>query len=288
MYLKNVKLVNTIYSKSSNYIIIILKEGNKMLIKMNEAIAQEFISKYRNYGAQQTNLINDYFNAMEQYKKECRVNGTSPTLEEFEKIYPGNPFDIKTKTKDPLEDEIKQVLSGYTQEMLVLIETMSSNYLLNQLISNQIMENNSSIRSMVDGMESGYIFEDLNNMNEFAKTRLLQLRESDEYIKSKEYKILRLPSNIKSLIIKSFEDDLSSDKAYFCIEHDLNSEEEFLFYQKAITNQKILEIADDIKQMGQNDTGVVKIVSDHIDDMAYSSLHKSTIIIPPDSDIRKR
>lgn len=225
---------------------------------------------------------------MEQYKKECRVNGTSPTLEEFEKIYPGNPFDIKTKTKDPLEDEIKQVLSGYTQEMLVLIETMSSNYLLNQLISNQIMENNSSIRSMVDGMESGYIFEDLNNMNEFAKTRLLQLRESDEYIKSKEYKILRLPSNIKSLIIKSFEDDLSSDKAYFCIEHDLNSKEEFLFYQKAITNQKILEIADDIKQMGQNDTGVVKIVSDHIDDMAYSSLHKSTIIIPPDSDIRKR
>ena len=61
-----------------------------------------------------------------------------------------------------------------------------------------------------------------------------------------------------------------------------------MFYQKAITNQKILQIADDIKQMGQNDTGVVKIVSDHIDDMAYSSLHKSTIILPPDSDRRKK
>lgn len=259
-----------------------------MLIKMNEAIAQEFISKYRNYGAQQTNPINDYFNAMEQYKKECRVKGTSPTLEEFEKIYPGNPFDIKTKTKDPLEDEIKQVLSRYTQEMLVLMETMSSNFKLNRLILNQIMGNNSSIRSMIDGMESGYIFENLNNMSEFEKSRLLQLRESDEDIKSKSYEILKLPSNIKSLIIKSFEDDLSSDKAYFCIEHDLNSEEEFLFYQKAITNQKILETADDIKQMGQNDTGVVKIASDHIDDMAYSSLHKSTIIIPPDSDRRKK
>lgn len=259
-----------------------------MLIKKNEAIAQEFISKYRNYGVQEMNSINDYFNAMEQYKKECRVKGTSPTLEEFEKIYPENPFDIKTKSKDPLEDEIKQVLSRYTQEMLVLIETMSSNFELNQLISNQIMGNNSSIRSMIDGMESGYIFENLNNMNEFEKSRLLQLRESDEDIKSKSYEILKLPSNIKSLIIKSFEDDLSSDKAYFCIEHDLNSEEEFLFYQKAITNQKILQIADDIKQMGQNDTGVVKIVSDHIDDMAYSSLHKSTIIIPPDLDRRKK
>lgn len=259
-----------------------------MLIKMNEAIAQEFISKYRNYGAQQTNSIDAYFNAMEQYKKECRVKGTSPTLEEFEKIYPGNPFDIKTKTKDPLEDEIKKVLSGYTQEMLVLIEKMSSNFLLNQLISNQIMKNNTSIELMINDMESGCIFADLNNMNEFEKFRLLQLRESDEDIKSKSYEILKLPSNIKALIIKSFEDDLSSDKAYFCIEHDLNSEEEFLFYQKAITNQKILQIADDIKQMGQNDTGVVKIVSDHIDDMAYSSLHKSTIILPPDSDRRKK
>lgn len=99
---------------------------------------------------------------------------------------------------------------------------------------------------------------------------------------------MKLPSNIKSLIIKSFEDYLSSDKAYFCIEHDLNSKEEFLLYQKVITNQKILQIADDIKQMGQNDTGVVKIVSDHIDDMAYSSLHKSTIIIPPGSEERKK
>lgn len=73
MYLKNVKLVNTIYSKSSNYIIIILKEGNKMLIKMNEAIAQEFISKYRNYGAQQTNLINDYFKPWNNIKKNVEL-----------------------------------------------------------------------------------------------------------------------------------------------------------------------------------------------------------------------
>lgn len=77
-----------------------------MLIKMNEAIAQDFISKYRNYGVQQMNPINNYFNAMEQYKKECRIKGTDPTLEEFQEIYPENPFDIKTKTKDPLEDEL--------------------------------------------------------------------------------------------------------------------------------------------------------------------------------------
>ena len=107
-------------------------------------------------------------------------------------------------------------------------------------------------------------------------------------IKSKEHEILKLPSNIKSLITKSFDDYLSSDKAYFYIKHDLNSEEEFLFYQKTITNQKILEIADDIKQMGQNDTGVVKIVSDHIDDMAYSSLFKSVTILPTDSNRRKK
>lgn len=78
-----------------------------------------------------------------------------------------------------LEDEIKQVLSGYTQEMLVLIETMSSNYLFNRLISDQIMKNNSSIKSMVEGMESGSIFEDLNNMSKFEKIILLQLRESE-------------------------------------------------------------------------------------------------------------
>ena len=50
----------------------------------------------------------------------------------------------------------------------------------------------------------------------------------------------------------------------------------------------MFQIANDIKQMAQNDTGVVKIVSCHTDDMVYSSLHKSTIIISLDSDGRKK
>lgn len=53
---------------------------------------------------------------MERYKKECRVKETNTTLEKFEKIYSENLFDINKKSKGPLEDEIKQVLSRYTQE----------------------------------------------------------------------------------------------------------------------------------------------------------------------------
>lgn len=50
------------------------------------------------------------------------------------------------------------------------------------------MGNNSSIRLMIDGMESGYIFENLNNMSEFEKSRLLQLRESDETLNQNHMK----------------------------------------------------------------------------------------------------
>lgn len=260
-----------------------------MLIKMNEAIAQEFISKYRNYGREEVESLNHYFEAMEQYKKECRIKGISPTLEEFQKIYPVNPLDNKIKSQDGLEDEIKQILSGYTQEMLVLIEKISSNSLLNVLISDRIMKNNISIKILIDDMESGYIFEKLNNMDEFEKYRLLELRENDEDIKSKSYKILKIPSEIKSLIAKSFNDNLSSDKAYFCMEHDLKSEEEFLFYQKAINNQKMLQIGDNIKQISKSDTtGVVEMVAGQVDGMVYDSLYKSTVIISASSERGKK
>ena len=86
---------------------------------MNETLAQEFISKYRNYGEKETRSINTYFNSLQKYKEECRAKGTSVTLGKFEKIYSENTFDIKTKLKNPLEDEIKQVLNDYTQEILV-------------------------------------------------------------------------------------------------------------------------------------------------------------------------
>ncbi len=252
-----------------------------MLIKRNESLAQEFISKYGNYGIESREEIKSYIAALQKYGKECAAKGIIPSLEEFEEIYPNNPFDFTKRLNDPLENEIIEALNGYTQEMLLLIRELSSNPNLNRLIDNQITKNNNSILILTDYMKSGLIFKILNEMNEPEKSRLLQLRESEEDIK----KIEKLPSELRTLIMKSFYDDLSTDKDYFCIEHGLNSEEEFLVYLKATQNQQILELAADIRQdVSDDQTGFFTLVADAVDEMAHKALYKSIFIIPPDKD----
>ena len=251
---------------------------NKMLIKRNEALAQEFISKYGNYGIERHKDIKDYIDELQKYSKECTAKGVIPSLEEFEEIYPNNPFDFTKRLNDSLKNEIIEVLNGYTQEMLLLIKELSSNHNLNSLINDQIIKNNSSISILICDMESGLIFNTLNEMDEPEKSRLLQLRESEEDIKEIE----KLPPELRTLIMKSFYDDLSTDKDYFCIEHGLNSEEEFLVYLKATQNQQILELASDIRQdVSDDQTGFFTLVADAVDEMAHKALYKSIFIIPP-------
>lgn len=252
-----------------------------MLIKRNEALAQEFISKYGNYGIERHKDINDYIDELQKYSKECSAKGIIPSLEEFKKGYFNNTLDFTKRLNDSLKNEIIEALNGYTQEMLLLIKKLSSNHNLNSLIDNQIIKNNSSISILICDMESGLIFNTLNEMDEPEKSRLLQLRESEEDIKEIE----KIPSELRTLIMKSFYDDLSTDKDYFCIEHGLNNEEEFLGYLMATQNKQLLELASDIRQGASgNQTGPEMLVADFIDSVVNKVLHKSIFIIPPDKD----
>ena len=211
-----------------------------MPVKNNEEKAVAFLNKYAEYknnGELLVEMIASQSDLQKQEKSEFEIKRL--TLE-YEKI-----MDKSRK----LEAEIIKELKRFSQELLITIYKLTENSGIKELVKSQIRSNDITIEELNNiKLESGVIFEDLDNMSKERKLDLLKLRETEDDLEIDGTSLLKLSPVVRGYIFKSITSDLEEEKRKFMEEHGFKSEQEFEFFKETMMKKEGRRIAEEVEK----------------------------------------
>lgn len=218
-----------------------------MIIHKSDKIVAEFIEKYADYD-ELGSLLKKYEMKHKELMAKYEAENREPT--EFEKKKFDMDFnrdlaEATTRNADR-KKEIIITIKNYSQELLISLYEQLENKELKELVYSQLSRNNSFIATVNFFLDTGNIFEYLNNLTVESKENLLALRENDDTIQVDKITIVSLLPKAREYVVKSLNSDLANEKKQFCEERGITSETEFEFYKNNMANQAVLKQKEEL------------------------------------------
>lgn len=244
------------------------------MIKKNEQVAKIVINEFKNY-AQSINETKKKHNS-EEYRDQIILEAKKKGINPLDIIM--NEFQLEEEKLKLEREKLHTILSGFTQEMLVLIFNEAVNTEFKNEVYKQIESNNNQINYLNNlASESGKIFQDLELMPKEQLSRIASLRETTEDVKFDKLVLQHLNLNVIKMISKVINgQSLEEEKADFCRKHNLSNEIEFQFYEKSVYNKKILELATGNQKKINN---LLNTDNDELVNLAYNDMSSIKFIV---------
>jgi len=226
-----------------------------MQIRKSDKLIELFLQKFSEYGqnideirTQYTEKRNDFFNRahLKQCTKEEIANYYDDYIEEEEKA-----IQVAEEKNKPITKILKKILQKFTQEMLCAIYEKCRNGSLKNEVFEQIRKNNDYIDSFNNYyIETGEIFEILENMTIEELERLNSLRENNEEININNVELQSISEQVKKMLLKVMNGyDLQEEKQEYCLQQGIKSESEFQMHKIRRKNQKLWDASIEAQQI---------------------------------------
>lgn len=241
-----------------------------MIIMMNEELAEKIFTDLKDYGKE--------FDVLDSEKREnilielsnqaknglISIDDVMVKFDEYKNKINAKQKEIEENIK-PTTEKIKEILKGFTQEMLCCLLSKSNNKYLNKLITDRIKQNNFDINFFnTIEYESGRIFETLTAMSDEDVKRLLAIRESEDSIDFNGNILVTLDDKVKNIIFSRLnKENVDEEKEEYCKEKGIKDEVEFQIRKMGIINSDINNLAQDVQRtvneyLGIDDDSLVK------------------------------